>query len=349
MASPDRPRSSFKYMCVAFACATVILGAASGWLILQNQGLSSDLQTLNTRYDSLNSTNEELQQDYESLFLEFSNLNSNYGGLQSDYGLLRRQYEAAAANYSALGDSYSSLKAHYAELSADVLALDQLLDSVALFPEAIGRVLTDEQIRAVDWAVEHAIGGEDDPWEIEKLIFGFINSTIDYAGDVVLPYISETRSTVVGGSEYLTGFDFDYSPDYVNTPALTLLNGYGDCDDQAVLGYAMLKYYERHVDQQEYDLYLALITFKNSAMHLCVIRPATDGFAFVFDPAGGYLSPDYGSPAAPKALQQLSAYSDYWIGNGGIGTISLYSVIDYEGNYALAANGTLADIASFLS
>ena len=349
MANPNPPSSGLKYVAVGLVCAIVVLGAASAWLFSQNQDLRSALGTLNTRYEILNSTHTTLQQDYDSLFAEFSSLNSNYNRLQSDYGNLRGQFDSIAANYSALGDKYASLKGLYGGLSGAVIDLDEQLDSMALFPEAIGRTLTDDQIMAVDWAVEYAVGSEGDSWEAERLIFGFINGSIAYASDIMLPYISETNTTTVDGVEYLTGFSMGYSPDYINTPALTLLNGYGDCDDQAILGYAMLKYYERHVDGQEYNLYLALITFENEAKHLCVIRPASDGYAFVFDPAGGYLSPDYGATNASKALEELSAYSYYWISNGGIREISLYSVTDYDGNYTLAANGTLTDIASFMS
>lgn len=348
MANQNPPPSGLKHLAVALICAIAVLGAASAWLFMQNQELRSSIGTLGSNYAALNSSHATLQQEYDTLFSELSSLNSNFNRLQSDYGDLRAQHDSMVANYSALGGKYDSLKALYRDLSSDVEGLDEELDSYALFPEAIGRVLTDEQIAAVDWAVENAIGDEDDSWEAEKLIFGFINGSIVWASDIVTPYISETSTTLVDGDEYLTGFTLEHSPDYVSSPTLTLYNGYGDCDDQAVLGYAMLKYYERHVDGQEYDLYLALITFNNEAMHLCVIRPADGGYAFVFDPAGNYLSPGYGTATAPLALQELSSYSDYWIGNGGIRDISLFTVVDYYGNYALAATGTLEEIASFL-
>jgi len=337
-----------KYVVIGLVCAVVVLGAASAWLIYQNQELGVSLRTVNAKYAALNSTNVALQQNFDHLFGEFTALNSNYNRLQTDYGSLDARYDSLETNYSALNMKYSTLGALYGDLEDSVRDLDGLMASLALFPQAIGRTLTDDEIMNVDWAVEHAVGSEQDSWEAERLIYGFINGTIAYEGDVVEPYLSDFNTTTLDGTVYITGFSVSYSPDYIASPTLTLFNGYGDCDDQAILGYAMIKYYERHIVGQEYNLYLALITFENDALHLCVIRPAANGYAFVFDPAGGYLSPNYGSTAASKALAELTAYSDYWAGYGGIKGMALYEVTDYYGNYVLVINGTVAEVASFL-
>ena len=231
MANPVSPKYGMKYLTIGLLCAVVALGAAAALLFVQNQGQGSDLRTLGARYDILNSSHAQLQQGYDMLFGEFSSLSSNYNRLQSDYGALRGQYDSLLANYSALDGKYYSLKGLYGGLGDQVLDLDRQLASMALFPEAIGRTLTDGQISAVGWAVEYAVGSETDSWEAERLIFEYINGTIAFASDIVMPYISETNSTTVDGRDYLTGFSVDYSPDYINTPSLTLYNGYGDCDD----------------------------------------------------------------------------------------------------------------------
>jgi len=291
---------------------------------------------------SLNETNTALQQSYSSLFSEFASLSSGHDRLQAEYDSLGTRYDALASEHYLLGMMFSGL-------GNNVSQLDALLDSIWSFPEAIGRSLTEAEIQEVDWAVEYALGGETDPWEADLLIYHYINDKIAYGYDIEMPCLTNITRSTSGGTDYITGFSVGFSRDYIATPALTLYNGYGDCDDQSFLGYAMIKYFERHVADEQYDLYLALITFENEAMHLCLIKPATGGYAFVFDPAGDYISPDYGSVNSPKALESLTAYSDYWIGNGGIREMSLYQVTDFDGNYFLAANGTLAEVASFLS
>jgi hypothetical protein len=342
MAKHNQPTSRSTHVAVLLSITLVVLAAASAWLLLQNQALEADYGALSARYADLNGSNAALQQDYFSLFTEYSALNSGYSRLQSEHASLESQYASLASENSLLSAMYSGL-------SSNVTQLESLLDSIWSFPEAIGRTLNEAEMLKVDWAVEDALGGETDPWEADKLIYAYINDNIAYERDIDMPYITNLTRSVSDGAEYVTGFSVNYTRDYMATPALTLYNGYGDCDDQSILGYAMIKYFERNVTGTQFDLYLALVTFENGAMHLCLIRPATDGYAFVFDPAGDYISPEYGSVNASKALQSLTEYSDYWIGNGGIREMSLYEVTDYSGNYTLAANGTLAEVAFFLS
>lgn len=341
MSNPGSPSSSLKHVVVGLACCVVILGAAMAWVLFQNQELASAYGSLNVRYGALNESRSALQQDFADLFDEYSSLSTEYGRLQAEY-------DAQEGRYGSLAGNYASLSSLYRGLGGEVSGLADLLGSFSSFPEAIGRTLTEAEIVEVDWAVEYALGGETDPWAADTLIYAYINDNIAYQRDIDMPAIKNLTTSTLAGADYITGFSIDYSREYMATPSLTLFNGYGDCDDQAILGYAMIKYFERHVTGQQYDLYLSLITFDDGAMHLCLIRPATDGYAFVLDPAGGYISPGYGSENATKAQGSLAAYSDYWIANGGIGRMVLYQVTDYNGNYVMAVNGTVDEVASFL-
>ena len=88
-----------------------------------------------------------------------------------------------------------------------------------------------------------------------------------------------------------------------------------------------------------------LIVFNDGSGHLATIIPGTEGYAFILDPAGKYLTPNFGSTAARKAPQELQAYSDYWNSYGGISTIELYRVTDFNGNYELVASGNVSQVA----
>lgn len=349
MSTPKPPSNSLKYVAIGLVCIQIILGATSAWLLYQNQGLAASLSAAEARYSILNASYEELQEDCDSLFSEMASLSSNYNRLQASYASIQARYASLEADYSSLGSRYAEAKAHLGELDAAVRDLARLLDGMALFPQAISRTLNGDQVSAVYWAVESLVSGVDDPWEAERRIYDFIDGDIRYEGDVIMPYIKDLETVTVDGRDYVGGFSTDYSMDYISQPSLTLANGYGDCDDQTILGYAMIKCFEREVVGEERPLYLALLTFEDMALHLCLIRPAEGGYAYVFDPSGDYISPGYGTANASKAFGELNAYSDYWAGHGGIREIALYEVLDLQGNYAMVANGTVADIASFLT
>jgi len=53
--------------------------------------------------------------------------------------------------------------------------------------------------------------------------------------------------------------------------------------------------------------------------------------------------------ASKSAASELQAYSNNWLLNGGINSITLYDVDISDGSYQIVASGGLSEIVSFLS
>ena len=164
-----------------------------------------------------------------------------------------------------------------------------------------------------------------------------------------MPYI--TISYVdVNGHTYAYKIDVSTFQKYIQTPKLTLEIKQGDCDDQAILVYAMIKYYMKYVVGTEYTLYLAEITFNNNEGHLAVFLPVQGGELYIIDPAGHYLTSTFlGTITSQPAYQELQSYSNWWSSEGGIKRIVLYEVNIVDGSYTIVEQGNISQIASFLS
>ena len=223
------------------------------------------------------------------------------------------------------------------DLLVELYMVKDTLDSYAMFPNAINRTLTNFEISQTGSAVNYAVSGTHDLWEAERGVYNYITSNIRYENDIFMPYINKISQNNVG---------ITYIQNYVEKPGLTIQNGYGDCEDQAILAYAMIKYFERNIQGPESDLYLANIIFRDNDVHVCVIQPRIGGYAFILDPAGKYLTPNFGDTNARNALNELTAYSNYWIMHGGVSEITLYRVINNEGDYIIIGKGTVSYIAS---
>ena len=148
---------------------------------------------------------------------------------------------------------------------------------------------------------------------------------------------------ICDGFNYITSFEILTERNYVQTPELTLEIKQGDCEDQAILTYAMIEYYMKHIIGTEYLLYIALIDFSDGSGHTAVFLPAQGGQVCIIDPAGSYLTKtEWGEITAKSAQQELQAYSNYLSSYGSISSIKLYDVSIVDGSYKVVAEGGIS-------
>jgi hypothetical protein len=266
----------------------------------------------------------------------------NYSRLMTDMGQLQLLYNSTAT-------TNEQMMNYYMRLSGDVLKLKDLLYSYCCIPEAFPRVLNDGAIKKTAAAVAAAGTSSSDIWSSIQKIYEYVTTNIKYAKDIEMPYISTYWYVTYEGREYVTRFydEVKTVQNYIQTPELTLNIKQGDCDDQAILAYAMIKYYMKYVYGTEYPLYLASIEFSSGYCHSAVILPVQGGEICIIDPAGNYLTKSGGVIASKAALPELQTYSNYWLHDAGsITYILLYKVNVIDGSYTVFANGTISQVAA---
>jgi hypothetical protein len=163
-------------------------------------------------------------------------------------------------------------------------------------------------------------------------------------------YIFYYSHVNIDGFDYIISFETSTVRNYVQTPRLTLEIKQGDCEDQAILTYAMIEYYMKHIIGTECNLYIACMDFSDSSVHVAVFLPVQGGNVCIIDPAGSYLTKESGEIASEPAQQELQAYSNYWPSSHvSISHIKLYDVSVIDGSYKVVAEGDLNQITAFLS
>ncbi len=291
-------------------------------------------------YSQVNS----LQQQYTILNGMYTQSQSNYNTLYSNYNDLQSRYNSLQTNYNTLNSEHTSMSSDYSTLSSDVDSLYKLLFSYADLTSSFSRTLNDAAIKATSSVVASQNGGSQ--WPTTQNIYNYITSNIKYVNDIDMPYIS---GMTLGDGVHISHFTTSTVQNYIQTPALTLSIKQGDCDDQATLAYAMIKYYMKYIAGTEYTLYLARIVFNDGSSHVAVFIPVTGGNVCVLDPAGSYLTRHYGAIYANPASTELQNYSSHWASTGIITQITLYNINVVDGSYTTAASGTVSQIAAALS
>ena len=103
----------------------------------------------------------------------------------------------------------------------------------------------------MNWKAVEAVGkyvneSGVNPWDywgsIQK-IYGYIRAKVRYAYDVEIPVPNPSLPPNADEEPLLGGWSYTMIQNYVQTPEFTIKYGQGGCDDQAVLAYAMIKYY----------------------------------------------------------------------------------------------------------
>ena len=154
---------------------------------------------------------------------------------------------------------------------------------------------------AVSAIVQEITGGNngdvDKRWSDYKKMYIWIVNNIPYSSDTYTPILSATLSD-----------QFTWKQDFWRTPAETLKDETGDCEDMALLLQSMLLNYNNKV----YAEWTISITSKTPELkgHMAVAFPVKGGNLTIVDPAGkyytgienGYLTQDTISNAVNKWL-----------------------------------------------
>ncbi len=318
--------------------------------------LQSTYNALNTNYDALQTSRDSLQADYTALSSQYdtlqagvdtglATLSADYVGLQKDYDSLSQMLGSDV--YSTFGDT--QMLNDFYKLTLAVRSLNATLWEYCNVVSSFKNTLTTSEILKMETQVGSIIGSSTDAWANYQRIHEYITSNVDYVHDTESPYIHGYTYRDVNGVRYLTDFDVSTIDNYVQTPEWTLQNKQGDCDDQGILEYAMLRYYNKYIVGTDYNLYLADIDFSDGSGHIAVFMPVSGGQLTILDPAGNYLTSTYSTIASKAAASELEAYNSHWASTGSITQIRLYYIDPVDGSYNLASEGTRAQVASFLS
>ena len=313
-------------------------------------------------YTALSLDHARLKSDYEFLSSRFSDLQADYEKLSNQYSLLRDKYLSLEKSYEVHNNEHSSLKSKHADLemryskligqcirlNKTVVDMIRTTNSYCLLKDAMPRVLNSDAVKSTASAVLSAGVSKYDFWGSMQRICDYVTSNVEYVYDVEMPVWQVSSIVELDSKVYVNEVKCYEVWNYVQAPELTLRIRQGDCEDQAILVYAMAKYYMREVYGVDYALYLMCVEFYSGSAHMAVLMPVQGGRVCIIDPAGRYLTSQYGRITSRPALEELQRYSNYWAGQGGVRYVELWDV-KLDGSFFVVAKGTVEEVARALS
>lgn len=333
----------------------VELGAAKEKLDADFASISSSYESLQIEHDALDATYVSLNANYATLSVKYDTLgaaNSDYTQLSEDYVALKKQYDALSQTvgssvYTTIG--YTQMLEYFHQLTLSVRTFNATLRELGDETASFKNTLTTSEILGVESAVREAVGSSTDFWGNYQKIHEYVTSNIKYVYDIDSPLISAYSWVDVNGVRYLTDFDTTTTRNYVQKPSFTLEYKQGDCDDQAHLEYVMLRYNNKYIVGNDYRIFIGWVFFSDETSHVAVFQPVSGGQLAILDPAGNYLTSESSTITGKDASPELGAYNTYWSDHGSITRLTLYSIDMADGSYTVAVDGTLAEVASFLT
>jgi hypothetical protein len=308
--------------------------------------LFEEHKTIVDNYNRSIEEHEDLTNQYNSLSEDYSTISVQYNSLFTDHQDLQNNYNIISSDFSQLSTDYNFVLRDFHDLSIEVEDFFEQLNLLSSLPDSFQSVLIDSELEKIASTVE-LITKPLDSWYSVERIHKHVVSMVNYAEDVNIPYCQSIQYDYVDDKRVVNFFNIESVRNYIQTPIFTLEYAQGDCEDQAILEYAMIDYYEREIHGTDYLTYLAKITLDDGNGHVAVIIPAADNEICVLDPAGSYYTSRYGHIETRSASQELQQYSNLWSSYGGISTIELYDIDSSDGSYSIAASGTLEEIISF--
>ena len=319
-----------------------------------NVGFSEDLSILEAQYEKSSSDLSLLSSQYETLDSEHTLLLENYASLTELYETSVADYEQLESNYGVLESSKKSLESihesslsHYARLSDDVLELYDMLGAYGSLEDSFQRVLCQSEVEKLA-SIVTLITDPDSNWVSNNAIYNYLINNVEYALDPEIPQIIHYSTVTIDYHQYITGFSTSTRQELIQTPDYTLENGQGDCEDQAILIYAMIKYYLINIYGTNYCTYLMRLELGDGGGHMAVLIPVQDGNVCILDSAGNYYTSRWGYIAQKVVSTELNAYSNLWSDHQGIDNIVLYDVDISDGDFTIDFEGTLEELIPFL-
>ena len=350
------------------------LEASISSLQTQNDEAQSQMNTLQSQISSLQSSLSVKNAEISSLDAEVEGLTAERDSLSSDVDTLIVQIDQLEDDYSKIENEYNLISQELGTATAYLEAMSEGLTDYFEFVESylytensFSRIFTWDEVSEVSDQVREITGTSTDLWESIENIYNWIDNNVVYSYDPEIPFIDWTRKTTFEGITAYTSFQLSTFGDHKQTMEFTLEYLQGDCDDQAALTYAMIKYYMIEILGTEYNLYLIRSRIGTDSGHLSLLLPVQGGKVCIIDPVGddynswislltghgrGYLTKSSGpfsSITSKLADEELENYSDRYASEGGITYLWLYDVEVDDGSYRLITEGTLNQVASFLS
>jgi len=303
------------------------------YLILENIELKQDNDDFQERIASLSTDIDELEDEYRSLQSDNTNKNTMINQLEIEKTELATEVEHVSENWKKLSD--------------DVMAFRDTLNSYCYLNESFTRIFTSSEIDKIADTVESMTWNDDNIWDGLNRIHAYVRDDIEYVYDSDVPVIGEYTYFGDSDSPLVSDFDTYYRQNMYQDLDFTVEYEQGDCDDQAMLEYAMIKYYERYILDEEYTIYLVRMDWDDTA-HLTVFQPVSDGQICILDPAGQYQTDTWGRLDGKPAREELNNYENYWFNeNGPIRSIELYSVDIDTGDHYRYLSGSLEDVIEY--
>lgn len=317
-----------------------------------DHGQLHEVPSENGDYENLLSNYTKLMSDYEALKRALTALTYENGLLRDENTRLKQKLVIASAESTILKIVLGSIKedsARYRDLSKRVIELSALINSYCCIPSAIPRVLSSAEIEAVRGITLEITGNSMDLTFALRQIYSYIVRNIRYVEDLEIPTIA-VEALTQNGETLVVNVNTRIIRDYVQTPSYTISSKVGDCDDMAILAYAMLKAYVSSLNLSNIEIYLATMEFSNGEGHVTVMV-FKEGSAIIIDPAGGYLSVEHGSSTFKSIGEEILNYNNYWrhLKKIDIVKLMIYGIDVDKAEYTLIASGSISDVIKALS
>lgn len=244
---------------------------------------------------------------------------------------------------------YSRLVNVAVEMNKSLEQVVGILQKYCCLPRVFPEVLNRDELSFLKWYVLLNVGVDpNDEWDSIERVFNWVARNIKYVGDPKLPLPDKLAVCDRVGDELYCYYEFREAGDYVQPPTETIRRGGGDCEDHAILVYAMLYYYLRHIRNADYTIWMALMTFGDGSRHAAVFIPAQNSTLLIVDTSGDYITKVGGKVASRPVVEELDNYSLHFLKNGGIYRINLYSIDIERQAYTLVISGGVATAASYI-
>lgn len=214
---------------------------------------------LSCAYAELEGEYERLRERYGELRSAYAILADNYTRLRGEYADLRQRHETLQSRYEDLEKRYGDLREAYGELR-DALNLRVVgYADEELFRRFVGQIDPSEVAHVVE---ELRITRHTPPREVVRRVLEWVLWNTAYMGDAEMPYVRG------GGLRWMRN--------HMSLPRETLERGGGDCEDLAILTYAILRNVYRDVWlimwTSEREGHMAVLV--NVGAYWCIVDPA---------------------------------------------------------------------------
>ena len=255
------------------ACILAILLVFS---CFQYHMLSSEYASLYSRCHDLKNEYEKLRGEYQETVSRLKEVSEENSKLRENYSRLVEDYEDLRLRYEDLQEKYHDLMSRYSEVKVSLPrikeGLEEISDRILTPSDKIPEMLKQARPRMVREVVYGELGlrPETPSSTKAKKILEWIMLNLQYLDDDFHQYLIDGRVASL--------------QDFLSLPNETLARRGGDCEDLAVLTYAMLKSILGDGEQ----VYIVQIC-SGGRCHVGVIYRVGDE-VMVLDPAGSYVT-----------------------------------------------------------